>query len=317
MLINDLFEAGPQDRMLNVLPMFHAAGTIMSAFSAVCMGIPCVYMPKFKTERVLEIIEKEKITLMVHVPTVYWLMANHKDLARYDVTSLRGAIVGGAPKSHKAFEFIMQKLPGVRFADTFGMTETHSMDFVLTHEELDEHMETVGRPVPVVEVRVTDEDGSPCAPGKPGEIRLRGPKIMKGYWNNPEATRESIQDGWFLTGDVGKIDEQGYVHILDRIKDMINRGGENIYSVEVENALRCHPSVDEVAVVGVPDPVFGEEVKAYVNLKPDAVATVEDLQEHCGGVLADYKVPRYVKFVDDFPRNPTGKILKNELRRQE
>ena len=317
MLINDLFEAGSEDRLLNVLPMFHAAGTIMSAFSAVCMGIPCVYMPKFKTERVLGIVEKEKITLIVHVPTAYWLMANHKDLERYDVTSLRGAIVGGAPKSHEAFEFIMQKLPGVRFADTFGMTETHSMDFVLTHEELDEHIETVGRPVPVVEVRVTSEDGSPCAPGEPGEIRLRGPKIMKGYWNNPEATRESIQDGWFLTGDVGKIDEQGYVHILDRIKDMINRGGENIYSVEVENALRSQPSVDEVAVVGVPDPVFGEEVKAYVSLKPDAVATVEDLQEHCRGVLADYKVPRYVKFVDDFPRNPTGKILKNELRRQE
>ena len=317
MLINDLFEAGPKDRMLNVLPMFHAAGTIMSAFSAVCMGIPCVYMPKFKTERVLEIIEKEKITLIVHVPTVYWLMANHKDLERYDITSLRGAIVGGAPKSHEAFEFIMQKLPGVRFADTFGMTETHSMDFVLTHEELDEHMEAVGRRVPVVEVRVTGEDGSPCAPGKPGEIRLRGPKIMKGYWNNPEATRESIQDGWFLTGDVGKIDEQGYVHILDRIKDMINRGGENIYSVEVENALRRHSSVDEVAVVGVPDPIFGEEIKAYVSLKPDVVATVEDLQEHCGGVLANYKVPRYVEFVDDFPRNPTGKILKNELRRQE
>ena len=140
---------------------------------------------------------------------------------------------------------------------------------------------------------------------------------MKGYWNNPEATRESIKDGWFLTGDVGKIDEQGYVHILDRIKDMINRGGENIYSVEVENALRRHSSVDEVAVVGVPDPIFGEEVKAYVSLKPDVVATVEDLQEHCGGVLANYKVPRYVEFVDDFPRNPTGKILKNELRRQE
>jgi acyl-CoA synthetase (AMP-forming)/AMP-acid ligase II len=317
MLINDLFEAGPQDKILNALPMFHAAGTIMSAFSAVCMGIPCIYLPKFKTDLVLEIIEKEKITLIVHVPTVFWLMANHKDLDHYNITSLHSAIVGGAPKSREAFEFIMKKLPGVQFADTFGMTETHSMDFVLTHEEFDEHMKTVGRRVPVVEVQVTGKDGTPCAQGEPGQIQLRGPKIMKGYWNNPEATRESIKDGWFLTGDVGRIDEQGYVHILDRIKDMINRGGENIYSVEVENALRRHPSIDEVAVVGVPDSVFGEEVKAYVTLKPDKVATVDDLKAHCKGVLADYKVPRYVDFIDDFPRNPTGKILKKELRRQE
>lgn len=317
MLIDDLFEPGPGDKMLNALPMFHAAGTIMSAFSSVYMGIPCVYMCKYKTESVLEIIEREKVTLMVHVPMVYWLMANHKDLDRYDLLSLRGAIVGGAPKSRETFEFIMGKLPGVQFADTFGMTETHSMDFVLTHGELGDYMEAVGRPVPVVEVRITDENGNSCAPGKPGEIRLRGPKIMKGYWNNPEATRESIQDGWLLTGDVGRIDEKGYVYILDRIKDMINRGGENIYSVEVENALRRHPSVNEVAVVGVPDPVFGEEVKAYISLKSDEVVTAEDVQEHCRGVLADYKVPRYVEFVDDFPRNPTGKILKSELRRQE
>lgn len=316
MLIDDLFEPGPTDRILNALPMFHAAGTIMSAFSAVYMGIPCIYMPNYKTELVLNIIEREKITLMVHVPTVFWFMVNHKDLVRYDLSSLRAAIVGGAPKSRERFEFIMKKLPGARFADTFGMTETHSMDFVLTHEELDEHMESVGRPVPVMEVKVIGEDGKPCASGESGEIRLRGPKIMKGYWNNPEATQKNIQDGWLLTGDVGMIDRDGYVHILDRIKDMINRGGENIYSVEVEKVIHRHPSVDEVAVVGVPDPVFGEEVKAYINLKLNAVATAGSIQEYCRSVLADYKVPRYVEFVNDFPRNPTGKILKNELRRK-
>ncbi|MFP3927722.1 MAG: class I adenylate-forming enzyme family protein [Desulfobacteraceae bacterium] len=316
MLIEDVFDPVPEDRMLNVLPMFHAAGTIMSAFSSVCMGIPCVYMPRFKTEAVLDTIQRERISIMVHVPTVYWLMANCPDLDRYDLSSLRAAIVGGAPKSREAFEQIMEKLPKVRFADTFGMTETHSMDFVLTHEELQTHMETVGRPVPVVEVRVADNAGNPLPAGEAGEIMLSGPKIMKGYWKNPEATKECLIGGWLRTGDVGSMDAEGYVTILDRIKDMINRGGENIYSVEVENALRRHPAVDEAAVVGVPDEVFGEEVKAYVSLKPSTDPTVEELREHCRAVLADYKVPRYLEFVTDFPRNPTGKILKNRLRRQ-
>jgi long-chain acyl-CoA synthetase len=317
MLIDDLFDAGPEDRMLNVLPMFHAAGTIMSAFSAVYMGIPCIYLQRFKAEVVFDTIEREKISLMVHVPTVYWLMANHKDLDRYDLSSFRGAIVGGAPKNRDTFEFIMKKFPGVSFADTFGMTETHSMDFVLTHDELNEHMESVGRTVPVMEAKVVDKDGKRCASGNPGEIWLRGPKVMKGYWNNPKATQEAIHNGWLLTGDVGMIDQDGYVYILDRIKDMINRGGENVYSVEVEKAIRCHPSVDEVAVVGVADPVFGEEVKAFIILKPNAVATIKEIQDHCKSILAGYKVPKYVEFVDIFPRNPTGKILKSELRRKQ
>ncbi|MFP4037854.1 MAG: class I adenylate-forming enzyme family protein, partial [Desulfobacteraceae bacterium] len=205
MLIEDVFDPVPEDRMLNVLPMFHAAGTIMSAFSSVCMGIPCVYIPRFKTEAVLDTIQRERISIMVHVPTVYWLMANCPDLDRYDLSSLRAAIVGGAPKSREAFEQIMEKLPKVRFADTFGMTETHSMDFVLTHEELQTHMETVGRPVPVVEVRVADNAGNPLPAGEAGEIMLSGPKIMKGYWKNPEATKECLIGGWLRTGDVGSM----------------------------------------------------------------------------------------------------------------
>jgi acyl-CoA synthetase (AMP-forming)/AMP-acid ligase II len=317
MLIDDLFGPGPEDRMLNVLPMFHAAGTIMSSFSAVYMGIPCIYLPRFKAEVVFDTIEREKISLMVHVPTVYWLMANHKDIDLYDLSSFRGAIVGGAPKNRQTFEFIMKKFPGVRFADTFGMTETHSMDFVLTHDELNEHMESVGRTVPVMEVKIVGKDGKSSAPGNPGEIWLRGPKVMKGYWNNPKANQEAMHDGWFLTGDVGMIDKDGYVYILDRIKDMINRGGENVYSVEVEKAIRRHPSIDEVAVVGIPDRVYGEEVKAFIKLKPGAAASIEELRDHCKSILADYKVPKYVEFVENFPRNPTGKILKSALRRKQ
>ena len=315
MLIDDIFESKPEtDRMLNVLPMFHAAGTIMSSFAAIYMKVPCVYMSKFKTEKVLEVIQRERISLMVHVPTIYWLLANHSDFDRYDLKSFRVGITGGAPKSKETFEVLRNRLPWARFVDTFGLTETHTLDFILDHEEMTTQMSAVGRVVPIEEVRIEDKEGNFCAPGTPGEILIKGPKIVLGYWNNPQGTKEAIRDGWFHTGDFGKIDESGYVYILDRIKDMINRGGENIYSVEVENAISRNPKVAETAVIGVPDKVFGEVVKAYVILRKGATMTEDELQEHCKRYLADYKIPKYVEFVDDLPRNQTGKIMKKELR---
>jgi acyl-CoA synthetase (AMP-forming)/AMP-acid ligase II len=315
MLIDDIFESRPEtDRMLNVLPMFHAAGTIMTSFAAIYMKVPCVYLRKFKTEKVLEILEREKISLMVHVPTIYWLLANHSDFDRYDLKSFRVGITGGAPKSHETFELLRKKMPWARFVDTFGLTETHTLDFILDHEEMASHMSAVGRVVPIEDVRIVDKKGSFCGPGAPGEILIKGPKIVLGYWNNPEGTREAIHDGWLHTGDFGKIDENGYVYVLDRIKDMINRGGENIYSVEVENAISRNLKIAETAVIGVPDKVFGEVVKAYVILRKGEKMTEVELQEHCKQHLADYKIPKYVEFVEDLPRNQTGKIMKKALR---
>jgi long-chain acyl-CoA synthetase len=315
MLIDDIFESNPEtDRMLNVLPMFHAAGTIMTSFAAIYMKVPCVYMKKFKTEKVLEILERERISLMVHVPTIYWFLANHPDFDRYDLRSFRVGITGGAPKSKQTFELLRKKMPWARFVDTFGLTETHTLDFILDHEEMADHMVAVGRVVPIEEVRIVDKTGNICGPGTPGEILIKGPKIVLGYWNNPEGTREAIRDGWLHTGDFGKIDEDGYVYVLDRIKDMINRGGENIYSVEVENAICRNPKVAETAVIGVPDTAFGEVVKAYVILRNGERMTADELQEHCKQHLADYKIPKYVEFVGDLPRNQTGKIMKKALR---
>ena len=294
--------------------MFHSAGTIMAAFSAVYMKIPCVYMHKFKTEPVLEVLEKEAITIMVHVPSIYWLIANHPDFERFDLKSFRMGITGGAPKSKETFELIMRKMPWARFVDTFGMTETHTVDFVLEHDDMRANIASVGRAVPIEEVKIVDKEGDECPPNVPGEILIKGPKIVPGYWNNPQGTREAIEDGWLHTGDVGKIDENGYVYILDRIKDMINRGGENIYSVEVENAISRNSKVGEVAVVGVPDKVLGEVVKAYVIPKAGETLNADELREHCAHYLADYKIPKYVEFVSDFPRNETGKIMKKALR---
>ena len=315
MLLDDIIQADHQrDKMLNVLPMFHSAGTIMAAFSAVYMKIPCVYMHKFKTEPVLEVLEKEAITIMVHVPSIYWLIANHPDFERFDLKSFRMGITGGAPKSKETFELIMRKMPWARFVDTFGMTETHTVDFVLEHDDMRANIASVGRAVPIEEVKIVDKEGDECPPNVPGEILIKGPKIVPGYWNNPQGTREAIEDGWLHTGDVGKIDENGYVYILDRIKDMINRGGENIYSVEVENAISRNSKVGEVAVVGVPDKVLGEVVKAYVIPKAGETLNADELREHCAHYLADYKIPKYVEFVSDFPRNETGKIMKKALR---
>jgi acyl-CoA synthetase (AMP-forming)/AMP-acid ligase II len=315
MLMDEIFESNPEtDRLLNVMPMFHSAGTIMCSFAAVFMRVPCLYMHKYKTESVLEVIETERITLMVHVPTIYWLLVNHPEFQRYDLRSLRVGITGGAPKSREAFELIRNQMPWTRFVDTFGMTETHTLDFILEHEEMAENMDSVGRTVPIEEVRIVDRGGKDCGPNRAGEILIKGPKIVAGYWKNPRGTAEAIADGWLHTGDVGKIDDRGFVYVLDRIKDMINRGGENIYSVEVENALCRHPGVAEAAVIGVPDAVFGEAVKAYILLKEGATLTEDGLKDHCREHLADYKIPKHVEFVADLPRNQAGKIMKKALR---
>jgi long-chain acyl-CoA synthetase len=258
--------------------------------------------------------ERERVTIMVHVPTIYWLLVNHPRFETYDLHSFRACVVGGAPKSKEQFQTIRKKMPGVQFIDTFGMTETHTVDFVLTDQEMAQNLASVGRIVPIEEVRIADKQGKPCPTGVAGEILLRGSKIVPGYWNNPEETEKVIVEGWLHTGDVGKLDEKGYLYVMDRLKDMINRGGENIYSIEVENALQRHPAVSEVAVIGVPDDVFGEAVKAYLILHAGESTTEEEIRAFCKQHLADYKIPKYVEIVPDLPRNQTGKIMKEALR---
>jgi long-chain acyl-CoA synthetase len=317
MLIDDIFEANPEfDRMLNALPMFHSAGTIMSSLAAVFMGISCVYLPRFKTKDLLETIQKEHITLMVHVPTVLMLMVNQPQFEQYDLRSLRTVIIGGAPKSPEVVRLIRQKLPQIELYDTFGMTETHTLDCILEDKEMEEHIESVGRVVPVEEIKIVDPEGKEVGENVSGEILIRGPKITSGYWKNMEETQKAIKGGWLHTGDVGKRDEKGYVYLLDRMKDMIIRGGENIYSVEIENVLMKHPKVAEAAVVGVPDKFFGEEVKAYVLLRQGLNITEDEIKDYCKNYLADYKIPKLIEFVQNLPRNPAGKIMKGALRRK-
>jgi len=248
------------------------------------------------------------------VPTVIWFIADHPKFDQYDLSSLRIAFIGGASKSAELISRIRQRLPWMKICEAFGMTETHTMDCLLPDGDIERKIHTVGQGVPIEELKIVDSEGKECPPGVPGELLLRGPKIIPGYWNNPEETRKSIVDGWLHTGDVAKIDEEGFVSVLDRIKDMIIRGGENIYSVEVENMLYRHSAVLEAAVIGVPDPIMGEEVKAFVVLRENTSCAEEEIREFCCEHLADFKVPKFVEFMDALPRTPAGKIKKKALR---
>ena len=315
MLIDDLLEIDPdKDRIVCAVPLFHSIGLAMTTVQAVFTGIPCVYMRNYKTEDLMKTIQDEKISLLIHVPTVVWLIANHAKFSKYDLSSLRIAFIGGASKSTELISRIRRRLPWIKIFEAFGMTETHTMDCLLTDSDIERKIHAVGQGIPIEELKIVDEKGRECPPGIPGELLLRGPKIIPGYWNNPEATREAIVDDWLHTGDVARIDEEGFVSILDRIKDMITRGGENIYSVEVENVLYRHPQILEAAVVGVPDRVMGEQVKAFIVLREGEKGSDEEIREFCGKYLADFKVPKYVESIDQLPRNPAGKIMKKALR---
>jgi long-chain acyl-CoA synthetase len=229
---------------------------------------------------------------------------------------------GGAPAAPELVQRIHERFPKVRktLATAYGLTESASVATSNTGDDYRTHPDSVGRPVPTVEIEAVDPDGKPVPVGETGEIWLRGPTIMRrGYWNRPDATAEAITpDGWFRSGDIGRFDEDGYLYLVDRQKDMIIRGGENVYCVEVEEVLYEHPDVIDAAVVGVPHKVLGEEVKAVVQLKPDATVTEDGIREHCATRLADFKIPAYVELRDEpLPRNPAGKVLKSLLRGDE
>jgi long-chain acyl-CoA synthetase len=303
-----------RDKVLSLVPLFHATGLSMNLIAPVYGGVPVVFMRKFQAEDALRVIQKERITTMVAVITVYWLMLNNKNFPQYDLSSLREIVYGGSPAAEDVIKQMREKLPGVLIHNGYGLTETHAFDTYLPDENAISHVESVGRILPLVDMKVVDPDGNELPPGEPGELFIKGCKVVRGYWNKPEARKKAFTDGWLHTGDMARIDKDGFVYILDRFKDMINRGGEKIYSIEVENALYAHPKVLEAAVYGIPDAVFGEQVKAAVVLKPGQDATEEEIREFCVQRLADYKVPKGIIFMEELPRNPGGKVIKVKLR---
>jgi long-chain acyl-CoA synthetase len=262
-------------------------------------------MHKWNPERALELIEREKVTSFGGVPSMVWQVLQSPDFAKRDTSSIQGIGYGGAPAPPELVRKIAEMFPGKLPSNGYGLTETSSLSTSNSGIDYQRKPDSVGVPVAVVDVKVMDDD----------ELWIKGPNVVVGYWNKPEATAASFTDGWLHTGDVARIDDEGFVYIVDRAKDMIIRGGENVYCSEVESALFEHDAVLDAAVIGIPDLVLGEEVGAVVQLKPGATATPEELQAHVRERLAAFKVPVRVWFRDeDLPRNPAGKILKRDLR---
>lgn len=315
MLVSDFIQYEPQDRMICCIPLFHITGLSCLMLSPIFSGVACVYMKTFKTRDFLETMAREKVTQYMGVINIIWLMVNHPDFDKFDFSHFRTALFGGSPATEEMVRTIFSKLPQIQISVGYGLTESFAIATSTPYEDALRKIKAVGKCLPTVEAGIVDDQGNDVPTGDTGEIVFRGSKVFRGYWNNPEATASTIVNGWLHTGDIGKVDEEGFIYILDRKKDMINRGGEKIYSLEVENVICDNPKVMEVAVVGVPDPVMGEAVKACIGLKAGVKATEKEIKDFCAERLADYKVPRFVEFMDCLPRNPAGKVSKPELRR--
>lgn len=307
----------PPPASLQIFPFFHIGG-LTGLYMATVIGSKLVTMYRWDTERALELIQRERITSTGMVPTLLRQLLESPGAKEIDPSVLSALASGGAPVPPDLIRRIGSDF-GTRIspANGYGLTETTSAVVINSGREYLEHPDSIGRPPPVIDVRVVAADGSDCPPGVVGELWIRGPNIVKGYWNRPDATAEAFTDGWFHTGDLGRIDDDGLVYVVDRLKDVVIRGGENVYSAEVEAVLYEHPDVADVAIVGLPHPSWGEEVAAVVQVAPDSTADPADVQEFAAGRLSAFKVPTKVFLrTDDLPRTATGKVLKRELREE-
>jgi acyl-CoA synthetase (AMP-forming)/AMP-acid ligase II len=300
-------------RNLVSVPLFHVTGCNSQLLPTCEGGDTLVVMPAFEVQAFIRAIKEERVNLLTSVPAIYWLAMNQPNFRELDTSAVRWVNYGGAPIAPDLVGRIMEAFPNARLGNGFGLTETSSITTLLPHEYARERPETVGFAAPVVDLDLFEVDPSTGA----GELLVRGPNVVQGYWNKPEATAQTFTGGWLHTGDMARIDEQGFVQIVDRKKDMICRGGENVYCVEVENVLAAHGSVFEVAVVGVPDEVMGEKVGAVVVPQPGKQIDVSELLSFAATQLADFKVPQFVAVRNEpLPRNPGGKILKPALRKE-
>src|SRR6516165_325345 len=310
--VRTLLLAGPDDVVMGCLPLFHSFGLTCGLNSAVIAGACLTMLPRFDPGAVLGIIERDRVTVFEGVPTMYAAMLHHPARAEADLSSLRTCVSGGAAlpvELLRGFEAAF----GCVILEGYGLSETSPVAS-FNHPNAERKPGSIGTPVAGVEMRVVGPDGAELPAGEVGEIAIRGHNVMKGYWGKPEATAEAIPDGWFRTGDLARVDSDGYFFIVDRKKELIIRGGYNVYPREIEEALHEHPAVAEVAVVGIPHDSLGEEVGAAVALKPGATATPDELKAFAKSRVAAYKYPRHVWLVDQLPKGPTGKILRREVK---
>jgi long-chain acyl-CoA synthetase len=306
----DIEKLSPDDVMFGGLPLFHVFGQTCGLNAAVKAGACLTLLPRFDAKKALEILVRDKVTVLGGVPTMFIAMVHYPERGNYDLSSLRLCVSGGAAMPVEVMN-AFEKEFGCIVLEGYGLSETSPVASFNSGDE--RRAGSVGTPIAGVEFRIVDDNDHDVPDGEPGEIVVRGHNVMKGYWNKPEETANAIRDGWFHTGDIGRRDEDGFYYIVDRKKEMIIRGGYNVYPREIEEVLYEHPAVAEAAVIGVPHPDLGEEIAAVIALKPDADASPDELRAYVKDKVAAYKYPRTVQIVDALPKGPTGKILKREI----
>jgi fatty-acyl-CoA synthase len=315
--IGEAMRLTPEDRLCIPVPLYHCFGMVLGNLAAVTHGA-CMVFPGegFDPLVTLETVAEEKCTALHSVPTMFIAELDHPEFSRFDLKSLRTGIMAGSPCPIEVMKRCVAKMNLSEITIAYGMTETSPVSFQSsTADPLERRVSTVGRIQPHLEVKIVDTNGRIVPPGSPGELLTRGYSVMLGYWGDEERSRDAIDAArWMHTGDLATIDAEGYCNIVGRIKDMVIRGGENVYPREIEEFLYRHPKIQDVQVIGVPDDRYGEEICAWVKLRPGAAATEEEIRGFCRDQIAHYKVPRYVKFVDEFPMTVTGKIQKFIMR---
>jgi len=307
----------PAERLLVPMPLAFSYGSYEEVVPCIQAGGTIVLLDSFSPRRAMEAIQKHGVTLMEGVPTMYAMMLNFKDSDKYDISTLRFVVSAGAPLSAELAKAFRKKF-GVPIVHFYALNEATALvsydtsEFIETNK-IETTPSSCGRPFPGIEVKILDENDNELPEGEIGELVTKGPILMTEYYKNPDTTAQVLRGGWLHTGDLAKYDEDGYLYIVGRKKDIIIRGGINIFPCEIEEILYAHSKIAEVAVVGTPDDMFGEEVRVVVSLKRGTIATPEEIKEFCRKKLADYKVPKYVEFRNELPKGPTGKILKSEI----
>ncbi|PLR78766.1 o-succinylbenzoate--CoA ligase [Bacillus sp. V3-13] len=308
------FDIVPEDKTLITGPMYHVGGLDLTTTGTLYRGGSVVIMRNFNPQKLLETIEAERPTNVWLAPAMIIMLLQKDNIRDYNLDSIRYIIAGGERMPESLIKNVQDIFKNAWFCDAYGLTETVSGDTFVPRDKTFEKLGSVGIPCIHLDVRVVDHNGADVPPGEVGEIVLRGPKVTKGYWKNEEATKNAIKNGWFHTGDMGRLDEDGYLYILDRKKDMIISGGENIASLEVERVLYEHPSILEAAVVGIPHQKWGEVPKAFIVVKEGESITMDEIKNFCVNKLAKFKIPKQFEIIKELPRNPSGKVLKRILR---
>jgi fatty-acyl-CoA synthase len=315
--VGETMELSERDRLCIPVPMYHCFGMVLGTLACVAHGATMVLTSEgFDPLAVLESVEAERCTALHGVPTMFIAELEHPDFHRFDLSTLRTGVIAGAPCPIELMKRLIGEMHLAEITIAYGMTETGPVSFETSvHDPVERRVTTVGRVLPHTEVKIVDDRGRVVPPGTPGELLTRGYCVMPGYWGDPERTAEAIDGaGWIRSGDIATLDAEGYCNIVGRLKDMVIRGGENIFPREIEEVLYTHPAIEEVQVFGVPDPKYGEEVCAWIKLHEGKQLNAEELRRFCEGRIAHFKIPRYVKFVDAFPKTVTGKVQKYVMR---